>query len=83
MLSDLDFHGAAIRYLLLNLIIIFRYFTIGYWNETQSVEVDLVKGSNTLVFTRYSTTQTTFKAFKLYVAIVTVPLAMPLSYHAP
>ena len=42
------------------------YLTLGYWNETQSIEVDLVKGTNTLVFTRLSTTPTTFKEFSLY-----------------
>jgi hypothetical protein len=42
------------------------YLTLGYWNETQPVEIDLVKGSNTLMFTRLSTTQTTFKNFNLY-----------------
>lgn len=55
------------------------YFTIGYWNETQSVEVDLVKGNNTLVFTRYSTTQTTFKEFFLYKIKPTIP-APPANY---
>ena len=33
------------------------YLTLGYWNETQSVEVPLVKGLNTLTFTRLSTSQ--------------------------
>jgi len=55
------------------------YFTIGYWNETQSVEVDLVKGSNTLVFSRYSTTPTTFKQFTLYTKKPTIQ-APPANY---
>merc|ERR1719201_3238000 len=42
------------------------YLTLGYWNETQPVEVELVKGNNTLTFTRLSTMQTAFKSFKLY-----------------
>lgn len=42
------------------------YLTLGYWNETQSVEINLVKGSNTLSFTRLSLSQTTFKNFNLY-----------------
>ena len=42
------------------------YFTMGYWNETQSVEVDLAKGTNTLTFTRLSTAQISFKEFFLY-----------------
>jgi len=50
-----------------------------YWNETQSVEVDLVKGSNTLVFSRYSTTPTTFKQFTLYTKKPTIQ-APPANY---
>jgi len=42
------------------------YLTLGFWNETQPVEIDVVKGSNMLTFTRLSTTQTTFKNFNLY-----------------
>jgi hypothetical protein len=42
------------------------YFTIGYWNQTQPVAVDLVKGVNTLNFTRLSSTPMTFKEFFLY-----------------
>merc|ERR1712151_877402 len=44
------------------------YLTLGYWNETQAVEIDVMKGKNTLTFTRLSTSQTTFKNFKLYTA---------------
>lgn len=42
------------------------YYTIGYWNETQSVTVDLAKGANTLTFTRLSTDRLVFKEFLLY-----------------
>ena len=55
------------------------YFTIGYWNETQAIQVDLVKGVNTLTFTRLSTTQTTFKEFFLYKAEPHIP-APPANY---
>jgi hypothetical protein len=44
------------------------YFTMGYWNQTQPVEIALTKGKNTLTFTRLSTTQTAFKEFFLYTA---------------
>ena len=42
------------------------FLTLGYWNETQPVELDLIKGMNTLTFTRLSTTQTSLKQFFLY-----------------
>jgi len=42
------------------------YLTLGYWNETQAVEIDVKKGKNTLTFTRLSTSPTTFKSFNLY-----------------
>jgi hypothetical protein len=49
------------------------FFTMGYWNETQSVEVDLVAGTNTLTFTRLSTAQITFKEFFLYKTNPVIP----------
>jgi len=49
------------------------YFTIGYWNETQPVEVELVAGSNTLSFSRLSTTQLALKEFFLYTKAPTIP----------
>lgn len=49
------------------------FFTIGYWNETQPVEVKLTKGTNTLSFTRLSTTQTAFKEFYLYTKKPDIP----------
>ena len=49
------------------------YLTLGYWNETQPVEVVLAEGTNTLTFTRLSTTPTTFKDFTLYRTKPVVP----------
>jgi hypothetical protein len=49
------------------------YLTIGYWNQTQSVQVDLVKGVNTLAFTRMTLTQTSFKEFFLYTKRPVIP----------
>jgi len=42
------------------------YFTIGYWNETQPIAIELVKGMNTLAFSRLSTDQMSLKEFFLY-----------------
>ena len=49
------------------------YLTIGYWNQTQPVEVDLVKGDNTITFTRLTTMQVTFREFLLYKTKPAVP----------
>ena len=42
------------------------YYTLGYWNETQSTEVALTKGKNTLTFTRLSNRDVMYKDFFLY-----------------
>ena len=55
------------------------YFTIGYWNETQALQVELAKGVNTLAFTRLSTRQLTFKEFFLYKTKPNIP-APPGNY---
>ena len=49
------------------------YYTIGYWNETQPVEVNLVKGTNTLSFTRLSNGPLIFKQFYLYTKKPSIP----------
>jgi len=49
------------------------FLTLGYWNETQPVEVALTKGVNTLTFTRLSTTQCSFKEFFLYTEKPDIP----------
>jgi hypothetical protein len=49
------------------------FYTIGYWNETQPVEVALVEGRNNITFTRLSTTQTSFKEFFLYTKKPVIP----------
>jgi hypothetical protein len=42
------------------------YYTVGYWNETQSTEVTLTKGKNTLIFTRTDNRDVMYKDFFLY-----------------
>ena len=42
------------------------YYTVGWWNETEPIEVQLTKGQNTLSFTRSSCRPLVFKDFKLY-----------------
>lgn len=42
------------------------YYTMGYWNESQPIEVELVKGKNTLLFTRASVRELVLKEFFLY-----------------
>ena len=42
------------------------FWTKGWWNETQPVEVTLKEGENTLVFTRSSGRDVMYKEFLLY-----------------
>ena len=49
------------------------YYTIGYWNETQPIEITLAKGINTLSFIRYSTQQISIKEFLLYKTKPSIP----------
>ena len=42
------------------------FYTRGYWNQTQSAEVTLAKGKNTLKFTRLSDRDVMYKEFFLY-----------------
>ena len=58
------------------------YYTVGYWNITQPVEVQLVKGTNVLKFDRgHSTRELAFKSFSLSKTKPTV--APPPSNHTP
>ena len=49
------------------------FYTVGWWNETQPVEVTLAEGKNTLVFTRTSTRDVMFKDFLLHKKKPTIP----------
>jgi hypothetical protein len=42
------------------------YYTVGWWNQTEPVELALTKGKNMLSFTRTSTRELVFKDFVLY-----------------
>lgn len=42
------------------------FYTLGWWNESQPVEVALTEGKNTLVFTRTSDRDVMYKSFLLY-----------------
>jgi hypothetical protein len=55
------------------------YYTIGWWNETQSTEVSLLNGKNTLTFTRLSDRDVMYKEFFLYTKKPDLP-APPANY---
>ena len=42
------------------------FYTLGWWNESQPVEVTLTEGKNTLVFTRTTGRDVMYKSFFLY-----------------
>ena len=42
------------------------YYTVGWWNQTQPVEVALKKGHNTITFSRNTTRVLAFKQFFIY-----------------
>ena len=42
------------------------FYTVGWWNETESIAVNLATGTNTLAFTRTSGRPLVFKDFLLY-----------------
>ena len=43
------------------------YYTVGFWNQTQPIEIKLLKGKNVLTFDRgYSSRELVFKEFFLY-----------------
>ena len=45
------------------------YYTVGWWNQTQPVEIELIKGDNKLTFTRNTTRELVFKEFFLYTCV--------------
>eukprot|EP00045_Choanoeca_perplexa_P014651 m.173976 g.173976 ORF g.173976 m.173976 type:complete len:227 (-) comp16746_c0_seq1:116-796(-) len=55
------------------------YYTLGYWNQTQSVPVSLLAGKNVLSFTRTTTRELAFKDFTLYTTKPDLP-APPTNY---
>ena len=59
------------------------FYTIGWWNETQPLEVNLTKGKNTLNFTRYSERTITFKSFVFHTKKPDVPAPFPPYTPAP
>lgn len=57
------------------------FYTVGYWKETQPIEVNLVKGKNVLRFTRQSDRELAIKSFFLLKQRPIVPPAP--SNHTP
>lgn len=55
------------------------FYTLGWWNQTQSTEVTLTEGKNTLTFTRLSDRDVMYKDFFLYTKKPDVP-APPGNY---
>jgi len=50
------------------------FYTVGWWNQTQPLQLAFQKGSNTLTFYRSTTRPLVFKAFYLY---KTIPSSIP------
>ena len=59
------------------------FYTVGWWNQTQPVELELAKGSNTLAFTRNTTRELVFKEFFLYAKEPVVPKPNGSFYPVP
>jgi hypothetical protein len=59
------------------------YWTNGYWNETQPLEVKLVKGKNTLHFDRIAEKPLVIKDFFLYTAKPDIPAPDPGQVPVP
>jgi len=57
------------------------YYTVGYWNQTQPIEVEIVKGKNVLRFMRRSSTELAIKEFFLYKTKPDIP--PPPKNHTP
>jgi hypothetical protein len=53
------------------------FYTVGWWNETQPLEVTLVKGHNNLNFKRSTERTVTFKSFVLHSKKPDVPAPFP------
>ena len=59
------------------------FYTVGWWNETQPLEVTLTKGKNNLNFTRATERTITFKSFVLHSKKPDVPPPFPPYTPAP
>jgi hypothetical protein len=59
------------------------FYSIGWWNLTQPVQVAVVKGTNTFVFTRTSGRDVAFKEFLLSPTKPNVPAAPKPYYPVP
>jgi hypothetical protein len=59
------------------------FYTVGWWNETQPLEVKLVKGKNTLNFTRSSERTIAFKTFTFHATKPDIPAPFPPYVPAP
>jgi hypothetical protein len=59
------------------------YFTDGYWNETQPIEIKLLKGKNVLRFTRLSEHTMAIKDFLLFESRPVIPTPDPHATPAP
>merc|ERR1712127_113950 len=57
------------------------FWTVGYWSESQPVEVKLVKGKNTVTFMRSTSREITIKDFLLETTKPNIPL--PPKNHTP
>lgn len=57
------------------------YYTVGYWNETQPIKVNVVKGKNLFRFMRRSADDIAIKEFFLYKEEPTIP--PPPRNHTP
>jgi hypothetical protein len=55
------------------------YYTKGWWNETQPLKVELLKGTNVISFTRSSDRELVVKDFYLYTKAPVIP-APPANY---
>ena len=62
-----------------NLLTVPIYYTFGYWNQSQSVEVDLVAGKNALSFMRSTGSPIAVKEFFIYLTKPDIP-APPANY---
>jgi len=59
------------------------FYPLGYWNETQPIEVKLLKGKNILRFTRFSEGPLVIKEFFLFKSKPVIPPPNPHATPAP
>ena len=62
-----------------NLLTVPLYYTFGYWNQTQSIEIDLIAGKNALSFMRTTMAPIAVKEFFIYLSKPDIP-APPANY---